>query len=429
MDVVMEVDECEANTQDVQDSSDDSEIMPKSDFRTFLSTNKSHSKTRHCENGHDVPQLKKRAVVLLTRLPEFTISALRPPTPQQFYSETESHLSSDSDKQWEPDSDSDSDFDISKKKQKTPKFKKSLLKHTPPPQKTNINSHSSCGNSTSSGSSSNNNNSTNSNSSSSNSNSTNNNNNSVTEGGPIIVSSAFAHSSTETTKVRPDLPEVEVKVGMTVLARRRAMLWQRGKVLEIVTKDDGRVKYKVNFEEKGKSLVSGHHIALDRPPKLEELYVGARVIIQSLDDESSFQPGILSELPSRKNRLRFLIFLDDHSVLYVSLPALHLVCRPLDDTLEDILDNTHKSFMKQYLKNWPFPHLTHYKMGQSINVDVNGVLAKCTVDAVDCSLMQVTFEENGQKDWVHRGSIRLEHMAKFLQMKEKGDAKDNSDPK
>lgn len=58
----------------------------------------------------------------------------------------------------------------------------------------------------------------------------------VAEGGPIIVSSAFAHASNETTKVRPDLPEVEVKVGMMVVARRRAMLWQRGKVLEIVTK-------------------------------------------------------------------------------------------------------------------------------------------------------------------------------------------------
>lgn len=64
----------------------------------------------------------------------------------------------------------------------------------------------------------------------------------------------------------------------------------------------------------------------------------------------------------------------------------------MDDTLEDIFDGTHKSFMKQYLKNWPFPHLTHYKIGQSINVDLNGVLSKCTVDAVDSSLMQVVFE-------------------------------------
>lgn len=64
----------------------------------------------------------------------------------------------------------------------------------------------------------------------------------------------------------------------------------------------------------------------------------------------------------------------------------------VDDNLDDIVDGTHKCFMKQYLKNWPFPHLTHYKIGQSINVDLNGVLAKCTVDAVDCSLMQVVFE-------------------------------------
>lgn len=70
--------------------------------------------------------------------------------------------------------------------------------------------------------------------------------------------------------------------------------------------EDGRVKYKVNFEEKGRSLVSGHHIALDNPPKLDELYVGARVVIQSADDELSFLPGILAELPSRKNRLRFV---------------------------------------------------------------------------------------------------------------------------
>lgn len=68
--------------------------------------------------------------------------------------------------------------------------------------------------------------------------------------------------------------------------------------------EDGRLKYKVSFEEKGRSLVSGHHIAFVDTPKLEELYVGARVVISSGDDELCFQPGILAELPSRKNRLR-----------------------------------------------------------------------------------------------------------------------------
>lgn len=70
--------------------------------------------------------------------------------------------------------------------------------------------------------------------------------------------------------------------------------------------EDGRLKYKVSFEDKGKSLVSGHHIAFDHTPKLEQLYVGARVVIRCQDNKFRFFPGILAELPSRKNRLRWV---------------------------------------------------------------------------------------------------------------------------
>lgn len=68
--------------------------------------------------------------------------------------------------------------------------------------------------------------------------------------------------------------------------------------------EDGRLKYKVSFEEKGKSLVSGHHIAFDTTPKLEQLYVGARVVVRCQDNKFRFRPAVLAELPSRKNRLR-----------------------------------------------------------------------------------------------------------------------------
>ncbi|KAM4598776.1 histone-lysine N-methyltransferase SETDB1-B-like [Fundulus diaphanus] len=217
---------------------------------------------------------------------------------------------------------------------------------------------------------------------------------------------------------------------MVVLARRRAMRWQRGKIVEIISRDDGRVKYKVIFDEKGKSLVSGHHIASDTNPKLDQLYVGARVLIQSPEDQQCFLPGLLAELPSRKNRLRFLVFLDDHTPLYVSLPSLYLVCRQMDNTVGDLPDGPHKCFMEQYLKTWPYPHLTHYKEGQSLNIELNGVHQKCQVEVVDCSLMKVVFEENGEKDWVHRGSIRLEHMSKFLEMKLNRESEaGNSNPK
>lgn len=58
----------------------------------------------------------------------------------------------------------------------------------------------------------------------------------VSELAPIIVSSAFSYCSNETTKIRPNLPEEEVTVDMMVLAKKKTMRWQRGKILEIITK-------------------------------------------------------------------------------------------------------------------------------------------------------------------------------------------------
>lgn len=45
-----------------------------------------------------------------------------------------------------------------------------------------------------------------------------------------------AHCSREITKICPNLPQEEIKVDMMVIARRRPMRWQRGKIVEIITK-------------------------------------------------------------------------------------------------------------------------------------------------------------------------------------------------
>lgn len=82
------------------------ENMSESPCETIPPINEVLSKTIKLENGCDSMGLRKKAVVVLTRLPEGKISALRPPTPQQFYSEDESLSSSDSDMQWEPEGDS-----------------------------------------------------------------------------------------------------------------------------------------------------------------------------------------------------------------------------------------------------------------------------------------------------------------------------------
>ncbi|XP_061601915.1 histone-lysine N-methyltransferase SETDB1-B-like isoform X2 [Cololabis saira] len=362
----------------------DHEEISDSKYGAFVSSNETPNETRHWQHGFHSLNLHKRAVVVLNRLPEYISDALLP-VEEQCDSEHDSHGNSDSDMLWEPDGESvDSDFaskctkSTSKKKEKTSNSPKCSTKDSPAAATSSSGSNG---------------------------------------GNPIIVSSVFGHCSKETNNVRPDLPEVQITVDMMVLARKRAMRWQRGKVMDIVLKD-GRLKYKVGFEEKGRSLVSGHHIAFDTTPKLEELYVGARIVVSSADDAQCFQPGVLAELPSRKNRLRFLVFLDDHTPIYVGLPSLHLVCRPLDDVLDDIPESPHRVFLVQYLKNWPYPHLTHYKVGQSIKVELDGVQTECEVEAVDSSLMNVVFQDSQCKEWVHRGSVRLEHMAKFLDLRD-----------
>ncbi|KAM8767872.1 histone-lysine N-methyltransferase SETDB1-A isoform 1-T1 [Acanthopagrus schlegelii] len=216
------------------------------------------------------------------------------------------------------------------------------------------------------------------------------------------------------TKDPSELPKIIVNID--VLARRKCRDWQRGKILDIVTKDNGRLKYKISFEEKerSKSLVSGNHIAFDHMPNGDQLAVGTRVVVKCGGEETRFCSGIVAELPNRKNRMRFLVFMDDQIPIYVGLPCLHLVCRPLADPLDDILDENHRNFIKLYLEAQPYPPQTQYRVGQIINAEFEGFLQKCEVLKVDCSLMQVVFQRDKHKEWIYRGSIRLEHMKKMM---------------
>ncbi|XP_028453187.1 histone-lysine N-methyltransferase SETDB1-A [Perca flavescens] len=246
---------------------------------------------------------------------------------------------------------------------------------------------------------------------------------------PVCIVTAHCQTSDKDSKTPPSVPQGELKVNMNVLARRKVMSWQQGKILEIVTKEDGRLKYKINFDEKKKTLFSGHHIAFDYMPKVEQLFIGARVVVKSQDKECRFCPGVLAELPSRKNRMRFLVFMDDHTPVYVGLPLLHLVCRPLTDPLDDIPDGNYKNFVKQYLKAWPYPPQTQYRIGQAVNAELNGVVQKCEVQAIDSSLIQVVVETDQRKEWIYRGSTCLEHMSNIkglLESKKKDEQKKTS---
>ncbi|XP_041663979.1 histone-lysine N-methyltransferase SETDB1-A-like [Cheilinus undulatus] len=215
--------------------------------------------------------------------------------------------------------------------------------------------------------------------------------------------------SSAVAKITPaDVPEVELSVNMDVYARWKAMRWLKGKIMEIISRDD-RLRYKISFEM-GKKILSGHHIALTSLPKVDQLDIGSRVVVSYSKDPPQFCPGIIAELPSRKNRSRFLIFCDDQTPHYVALPFLRPVSKPLKDSLDDIPDGVYKDFMREYFRLWPFPPQTSYRVGQTLNVEFEGVQQKCEVLALDSSLITIVFQSDQHKEKVYRGSWRLEHM-------------------
>uniref|UniRef100_A0A3P8XKQ6 Pre-SET domain-containing protein n=1 Tax=Esox lucius TaxID=8010 RepID=A0A3P8XKQ6_ESOLU len=242
---------------------------------------------------------------------------------------------------------------------------------------------------------------------------------------PLVVttvSQAPTHASNPATQPPPGLTEEEIKADMMVLARRRTKTWHPGKITEIKPTENG-CRYKVDFSEKGRSMLSGHHIAFDHTASLERLYVGVRVVAKFKDaDQSWFYSGILAELPNRKNRMRFLVFFDDGTPSYVGLPDLHVVCRPLPEVWEDIEDEANREFIKEYIKVYPNPPMAQYRPGQPINVEFEGVQKRTEVESIDCSLLCVVFKV--RSEWVYRGSLRLEHMANMKKRAE--EAKDKS---
>lgn len=58
---------------------------------------------------------------------------------------------------------------------------------------------------------------------------------------------------------------------------------------------------------------------------------------------------------------------------------------------DDIPGGLHKHFMKQYMKDWPYP-LINYIVGQNLNAEYLGEQQRCEVQATDCSLIQVVFQ-------------------------------------
>uniref|UniRef100_A0A8C2Z4X0 [histone H3]-lysine(4) N-trimethyltransferase n=1 Tax=Cyclopterus lumpus TaxID=8103 RepID=A0A8C2Z4X0_CYCLU len=211
------------------------------------------------------------------------------------------------------------------------------------------------------------------------------------------------------TQPNPNVTEDELKVGMMILGKKRTKTWHRG-ALVAISPVGVIFKYKVKFD-KGKSLLSGNHVAFEYNPTLEILYVGARVVAKYKDGNLVWlYAGIVAEMPNNKNRMRFLIFFDDGYASYVTLPDLHPVCRPLKRTWEDIEDASCRDFIEEYITAYPSRPMVLLKVGQIIKTEWEGTWWKSKVEEVDGSLVKILFLDDKRSEWIYRGSTRLEPM-------------------
>lgn len=230
--------------------------------------------------------------------------------------------------------------------------------------------------------------------------------------GPLAVPAVFMSSAPRNTPTQPNpnLKQDSIKINMTLLGKKRTKTWHRG-TLVAIKQVGNNLKYKVRFENKGKSLLSGNHVAFEYHPTLERLFVGARVVARYKDGNQVWlYAGVVAEMPNSKNRMRFLIFFDDGYASYVGLPELYPICRPLKKTWEDIEDASCKDFIEEYITSYPNRPMVLLKPGQIIKTEWEGTWWKSRVEEVDGSLVKMLFLDDKRSEWIYRGSTRLEPM-------------------
>uniref|UniRef100_H9GIB6 SET domain bifurcated histone lysine methyltransferase 1 n=1 Tax=Anolis carolinensis TaxID=28377 RepID=H9GIB6_ANOCA len=206
------------------------------------------------------------------------------------------------------------------------------------------------------------------------------------------------------------MQEGDLTVGDRVLGKKRTKTWHKGTLIAIQTVGPGK-KYKVKFDNKGKSLLSGNHIAYDAHPPVDKLHVGSRVVAKYKDGNQVWlYAGIVAETPNAKNKMRFLIFFDDGYASYVVQPELYLICRPLKKSWEDIEDISCRDFIEDYITAYPNRPMVLLKSGQQIKTEWEGTWWKSRVEEVDGSLVKILFLDDKRCEWIYRGSTRLEPM-------------------
>ncbi|KAH8370976.1 hypothetical protein KR093_005843, partial [Drosophila rubida] len=178
-----------------------------------------------------------------------------------------------------------------------------------------------------------------------------------------------------------------------------------------------KIKY-LNTPYQMVKTVTAKHLAYFEPPPVR-LTIGTRVIAYFNGNTltrgkekdvvpSAFYPGIIAEPLKQANRFRYLIFYDDGYTQYVQHNDVRLVCMASERVWEDVHPGS-RDFIQKYVEKYSVDRpMVQCMRGQNMNTESNGTWLYARVIDVDCSLVQMQFDDDkNHTEWIYRGSLRL----------------------
>lgn len=203
---------------------------------------------------------------------------------------------------------------------------------------------------------------------------------------------------------RPNTPE-------RVLARHHGSLWLLGYIVS-----SGNKNITVQFDDisdqrlvhKSESIEVSKYCA-------RALCVGVQVLAE-YSAAGLYYSAIVGEIPSGYNAGRNLLFFDDGNAKYV--PDKLLFISPVQNSISSSASVIHRRFISYYVSEYlrDGVSMLPLSVGDMVKTELNGEWVFSQVINIDCSIVLLQFPSQ-DKEWVYRGSYRLEPIWMNLQAK------------
>lgn len=205
---------------------------------------------------------------------------------------------------------------------------------------------------------------------------------------------------------------------LTSLVNNASAAWSKAKIIEVSDLyANGFCKVSFYSSHQSDLFLKANQIAFFHPPNV--LLKIATKVVALLNYESNtffaqnqLFSGIIAEPPKRTNQFRYLVFFDSGSCAYVSHNHLFVL---VDDHLSpsDDLSELEKKFRIVYFKDYPERAMVKFQLHEKIKVLCNDRWAVGQVEQIDCSLVKLYYKSLNKREWIFRGSFRLQPLYHF----------------